>query len=187
MFCSGIPRDHPRKSLLKFYYVKNMGIKSDDTADFGEHLIISYLLWLRFINSSHISHGMRTTCGFCMVLIEQALGWFPLCMTLVVETKPDEFSFTWLTAELLATSLRKWSSVCRASRFPSGISSITDWKAWSLSCWLGTSVVMCVRCLCVCLCACSEWYLCVYTWLEQQPNISLINKHSPLPLSVTPN
>ena len=45
MFCSEIPRDHPRKSLLKFYYVKYMGIKSDDTADFGEHVIISYLLW----------------------------------------------------------------------------------------------------------------------------------------------
>ena len=46
MFCSGIPRDHPRKSPLKFYYVKYMGIKSDDTADFGEHVIISYLLWM---------------------------------------------------------------------------------------------------------------------------------------------
>ena len=49
MFCSGIPRDHPRKSPLKFYYVKYMGIKSDDTADFGEHVIISYLLWFTLV------------------------------------------------------------------------------------------------------------------------------------------
>ena len=33
----------PEGSLLKFYYVKYMGIKSDDTTDFREHVIISYL------------------------------------------------------------------------------------------------------------------------------------------------
>ena len=39
-FCLGILRDHPRKSPLKFYYVKYIGIKSDDTAFWGEHVII---------------------------------------------------------------------------------------------------------------------------------------------------
>ena len=43
-FCSGILRDHPQKSPLKLYYVKYMGIKSDDTAFLGEYVIISYLL-----------------------------------------------------------------------------------------------------------------------------------------------
>ncbi len=51
MFCSGILRDHLQKSLLKFYYVKYMGIKSDDTADFREHVIISYLLWSTALNA----------------------------------------------------------------------------------------------------------------------------------------
>ena len=60
MFCSGILRDHPRKSPLKFYYVKYMGIKSDDTADFGEHMIISYLLCAGIMLGKVVGGGTYT-------------------------------------------------------------------------------------------------------------------------------
>ena len=40
-------QDNPLKLPLKFYYINIiiMGMKSNDTAFWGEHAIISYLLW----------------------------------------------------------------------------------------------------------------------------------------------
>ena len=40
------PEGSPSKiAVLKFYYLKYLGIKSDDTAFLGEYVIILYLLW----------------------------------------------------------------------------------------------------------------------------------------------
>ena len=39
------PEGSPLKIAIKVYYVKSMGIKSDDTVLLSEHIIISYRLW----------------------------------------------------------------------------------------------------------------------------------------------